>query len=202
MFLNGELDLGKAKTHYDGSYPDGTPAEDTTDNTWFDGVCRGGLQLSWGDSEWKLYTGLGLYSWTRILGTEKDNGYREVYTWFYLPVGFSVDYYFSENVSLGLDAGIKQMLAGTIGIWFDPDATGDPNFRLQLGNRLGYYYSVPLKVHVDEFTLTCAPYLEYRPIGKSTTGEGFDPLYGYYEIYEPSSTAYCKGVKLWAGYSF
>ena len=197
FFINGEVDLGGGVTQYDGSTQTGTPVTDTTDNSWLDMVLKGGVKLKSGNAVWNLYTGIGYYSWTRILGGD----YKEVYSWLYMPAGFSMDYFFSQNFSLGLDAGVKQMLAGNIGIWFDANSNDTADLNLRLGNRMGYYYSLPMKIYVDDFTLTCAPYFESRPIGRSTTGT-FSDSYYIYEIYEPSSTAYMKGVKLWAGYSF
>lgn len=193
FFLNGEGDFGSGPTHYDGSTQSGVPLEDTTDNTWFDVSGKVGAKFTLDKADCKVYAGIGLYSWTRILGED----YKEVYSWWYLPIGCSVDYFFSDNFSMGLDAGIKQMLLGHMGIWFDIHSSGAADVNLILGNRTGYYCELPLKVYIDDFTLTCAPYYESRPIGRSNTGE-----YYIYEIYEPSSTAIIKGVKLWAGFSF
>ncbi len=135
------------------------------------------------------YTGLGYRFWERdLLG---DGGYREIYHWFYVPIGARYTLPLSSNVDVTLDGTLKIMFAGSMTAYlaFNPD--------FALGSRLGYKIQAPIDIKTgDHITFNIVSWLEYSSIGKSNivVFREDDGTYGGFQ--EPNSRTYQYGMNI------
>jgi hypothetical protein len=200
------LGLTVANTHYDGSDQLGNPLLGTTRNVFVRGEGNLGLTLfssinpPRGPGDFTAYTGLGYRFWERGLGSD-TSGYREHYSWKYVPVGMRVGYRVNEKWSGAVDASARIMFGGTILVYLSDLYAGYNDPQMNLGNRPGWRVEAPVLYRFWSFT----PWFEYSAIGRSNAVEVTDygqPLDPRMAIYEPSSTTYQFGLAVGARVSF
>jgi hypothetical protein len=132
------------------------------------------------------YAGYGYRFWRREISSHNDlQGYREDYSWSYIPIGVKGELAIDRHWSVGLDVAMRLMVSGSISI-------GLPTYNsptLTLGNRLGLYMAVPLEyrpssVWAGAFTLW------YESSGIDQSNKSPIVVVGgvQHQIYEPPST--------------
>jgi len=197
------LDLTVANTHYDGSDQVGNPLLGTTRNVFVKGEGNLGLTFSTLNPPREFtafYTGLGYRFWERGLGSDAS-GYREHYSWKYVPVGMGVGYRVNEKWSGAVDASARIMFGGSILVFLSDLDPGYNDPRMSLGNRPGWRVEAPLYYRFWSFT----PWFEHSYIGRSNSEEVTyygRPLNPRMAVYEPSSTTYQFGLAVGARVSF
>jgi hypothetical protein len=200
------LGLTVANTHYDGSDQLGNPLLGTTRNVFVRGEGNLGLTLfstlnpPRGPGDFTAYTGLGYRFWERGLGSD-TSGYREHYSWRYVPVGMRVGYRVNEKWSGAVDASARFMFGGTILVYLSDLDPGYNDPRMSLGSRPGWRVEAPVYYRFWSFT----PWFEYSAIGRSNSEEVTyygRPLNPRIAVYEPSSTTYQVGLAVGARVSF
>jgi hypothetical protein len=196
----------QAKTDYDGTTQDGTPLKLTSKNT----LTRGEFNIGYkakniGGSTFELtpYCGVGYRYWERLVGDTDPRGYREVYTWWYIPVGMKAGFGIDESWRITCDVSARIMFNGNIN--FDL-ASRDPSLNsptAQLGNQVGVKASLPFEVALSPtFMLKFGPWYEYSAIGMSNdvliTQNGTPAAY----FHEPNSTTNQYGVDVGIRWEF
>ena len=193
------LDLTVAKTNYDGSDQLGNPLLGTTRNVFVRGEGNLGLTLFSSPNpsrDFTAYTGLGYRFWKRGLGGD-TSGYREHYSWKYVPVGIRVGYRVNEKWSGAVDASARIMFGGSIMVYLSDLDPGYNDPRMSLGSRPGWRVEAPVYYRYWSFT----PWFEYSAIGRSNSEEVTyygRPLNPRIAVYEPSSTTYQIGLAVGA----
>jgi hypothetical protein len=164
-FLKFESEISPSTaSQFDGTTQTGVPVQDTNYLTF--------LRLE-GDVYWEaaantfLYSGLGIRYWNRFLSG--GTGYREIYTWGYVPVGVYVQIPLNPDLTLGFDASYGFMFNGEIKVIFSETVSGGDDTVLKLGNRGGYKFQVPVKYQFSksQFGIWINPWYEYSEIGSS-----------------------------------
>ena len=200
------LGLTVANTHYDGSDQLGNPLLGTTRNVFVRGEGNLGLTLfstlnpPRGPGDFTAYTGLGYRFWERGLGSD-TSGYREHYSWKYVPVGMRVGYRVNEKWCGAVDVSARFMFGGTILVYLSDLYAGYNDPQMNLGNRPGWRVEAPLYYRFWSFT----PWFEHSYIGRSNSEEVTyygRPLNPRIAVYEPSSTTYQFGLAVGARVSF
>lgn len=193
------LGLTVANTNYDGSDQLGNPLLGTTRNVFVRGEGNLGLTLFSSINpprDFTAYTGLGYRFWERGLGSD-TSGYREHYSWKYVPVGMRVGYRVNEKWSGAVDASARFMFGGTILVYLSDLYAGYNDPQMNLGSRPGWRVEAPVYYRFWSFT----PWFEYSAIGRSNAVEVTDygrPLNPRMAVYEPSSTTYLIGLRVGA----
>jgi hypothetical protein len=193
------LDLTVANTNYDGSDQLGNPLLGTTRNVFVRGEGNLGLTLFSTlnpPRDFTAYTGLGYRFWERGLGGD-TSGYREHYSWKYVPVGMRVGYRVNGKWSGAVDASARFMFGGSILVYLSDLDPGYNDPRMSLGNRPGWRVEAPVYYRFWSFT----PWFEYSAIGRSNSEEvtyNGRPLNPRIAVYEPSSTTYQIGLRVGA----
>ncbi len=136
-----------------------------------------------------LYSGLGYRIWNRYL--RGGSGYREIYSWAYLPLGILWEFPLFEKATWGIDVSYRIMFAGEIKVIFSENITNGDDTTLTLGNRPGYRIQAPFRYALEGgYGVTVNPWYEYSEIGESNTKYNAtvaDQLGGSGYIAEPSS---------------
>jgi hypothetical protein len=196
----------QAKTDYDGTTQNGTSLKLTSKNTFTRGEFNLGYKIkNIGGSTFELipYSGVGYRYWERLIGDTDPRGYREVYTWWYIPVGVKAELGIDDSWRIGCDISARIMFNGNINFDF---ASSDPSLNsptAQLGNRLGVKASIPFEVALSpEFVLKFGPWYEYSAIGSSNeviVTQNDAPV-AYFQ--EPNSTTNQYGVDVGVKWEF
>jgi hypothetical protein len=164
-------DYTQANTDYDGTTQQGAPIKLKSKHTLMRGEANVGYSVKHIEGEafdLTPYAGVGYRYWERLIGDTDPNGYRELYTWWYVPVGIKAKYGISDSWSIGCDVSARIMFNGNIKFDFAAsDATiNSPD--VSLGNKIGMKASVPLAVQLSsEVSLICEPWYEHSAIGAS-----------------------------------
>jgi hypothetical protein len=186
---------GNVNSQFDGTTQSGVPVKDTNvlSFTDFDGL------LFWNVApELYVQAGLGHHMWNRFLSG--GSGYREIYSWYYLPLGILYQHKVNEQLRIGADITYRLMYQGEIKVIFSETvATGDDT-TLTLGNRPGYRFQFPVEYSFagSQLGLLVAPWYEASEIGESDYKYNSTPTssgtLGY--IQEPASKTQQYGFVL------
>ncbi len=184
-------------------------------NSTFDGTDLNGVPvkdnnaLSFTDIEGLFYwnfspgffaqAGLGYHYWNRFLSG--GSGYREIYTWYYMPIGILYRQQINPQFRIGVDFTYRLMFQGQIDIIFSETVTNGNDTTLTLGNRNGYKLQFPMQYLFTgtRFSAAVTPWYQYSEIGESdfkynSTPKSGGGALGY--IQEPSSKTQEYGVVL------
>jgi hypothetical protein len=144
------------------------------------------------------YIGFGTHYWSRDLRKTGNGGYREYYSWFYLPVGVQYEYRVNSQWSIGADFSLRWNVGGSItAILADVYGTGTPEFHGTLGSAIGGRLRADVKYKFSELiTLSASPYVDYRPIGEGSTVNVAIPGHGTQSLQEPASKTTVIGIVL------
>lgn len=185
--ITGEIS-GSTKSRFDGSTQSGTPVTDTDYLSFF--KTEGNFYFA-ATPNFYFYTGLGYFYWDRFLSG--GAGYREIYTWYTMPVGFLLEVPVTPSIQWGLDLSYRMMSNGKIKVIFSETIINGQDTTLTLGNKAGYKIQMPVRIQLasPQYSLVIAPWYESSEIGESNfeynaTMNGF--------IMEPASRTYQFGV--------
>lgn len=119
------------------------------------------------------YTGLGYRYWRRegeISGAEANDRYE----WFYVPVGFRLQFQPFRNFIIGIDGSVRPIIAGRAKLYrykntdpSNPDVPEDayPIFKLKRG--LCYRGELPLEFYLGRFIgIAVTPWYDYASLGQ------------------------------------
>ncbi len=214
LFGRAAFDFTRANTTYDGSAQDSLgnvfPYLSTTENTFLNVSGSIGVtftNLSNPPRALTAYTGIGYRFWERGLGG--TGGYREHYSWRYVPAGLRLDYRANREVSGAVDASVRFMFGGTIDVFLSDLPNGWRDLHLTLGNRPGFRVEAPMYFRYWVF----APWYEYSAIAQSNQERIYyqdgTPVIVYrngipyqYVAHEPSSTTHQFGLNVGARVAF
>lgn len=182
-------------TDYDGSTQTGIPVKQTTKNDFRKVELNLGYTFK-GQMPLSLtpFVGLGYRFWMRDLG-----GYKEDYSWFYIPLGLRVAWAPHERISMALNAAVNFMFDGemTVYDWDYKDTT------VELDDKIGYAVELPVTFNLARhWSIVMTPWYEYSKIGQSAYEPIFykDGTYTGYALREPSSRTHQYGLR--AGVEF
>lgn len=197
LFARAGVDFTKANTTYDGSTQDSLgnvyPYLGTTQNTLLNAFGNIGftfMNLSNPPRTLTAYTGIGYRLWHR--GVAGSGGYREFYSWKYVPVGLRMDYRANSELSGAVEASARIMFGGAIKVFFSDFDPSYSDFSMTLGNRPGLKVEAP--VYYRMWSLT--PWFEYSAIAQSDTVTILRDGAPWGYAYEPSSTTHQFGLKV------
>jgi hypothetical protein len=192
--LSGEFS-GNVNSHFDGTTQSGIPVTDTNvlSFTDFDSL------FFWNIApELFVQLGLGHHMWNRFLSG--GSGYREIYTWYYLPIGIFYQHRVNEQLRIGADITYRLMYQGEIKVIFSETVSTGDDTTLTLGNRPGYRFMFPVEYSFagSQFGALVAPWYEASEIGESDYKYNSTPTssgtLGY--IQEPASKTQQYGIVL------
>lgn len=167
----------EAQTNYDGTTLTTNAAAAATDKNTF--MNMRALAVLPVNNNLYIYGGVGYRYWNRYLAY--GTGYREIYTWSYLPVGFRCSFNDANSqIRVSLDGAYNYMTSGQIQVIFSQTVTSGDDTTLTLGAKPGYKVSLPIDIKLsgNNFRLSMTPYFEYSEIGKSDTKYNSTPTSG------------------------
>ncbi len=153
---------------YDGQTQGGTPVKTDSIAAIFDTDARVGFNLDETRSH-SAYLGLGFRYWYREILNGRDingnpvSGLIEDYYWYYGLLGYEASFTLSEKTSIGFDFRYTKMSNAKM----DVESGGFDAAQVNLGNKSGYRFSLPVKMKVRRSSIIVAPYYEKIDIGKS-----------------------------------
>lgn len=192
----------EGSTNYEGTTFSGTGNAFATDKQT---IYRFETRLSRSLSESiGVHAGLGYRYWNRYLtfGT----GYKEIYSWYTLPVGLSYQVVWSSALSVCFDFTYSFMFNGKIKVIFSETVINGDDSEMSLGSRPGYRLKAPISYRFDQkFRIEVSPWYERSEIGESNSAVNNTPQSGggtVGSIREPSSHTDQYGVAamLWITY--
>lgn len=192
--LSGEMS-GNVNSHFDGTTQSGVPVTDTNTLSFadFDAL------FYWNFApEFFLQAGFGYHYWNRFLSG--GAGYREIYTWYYIPIGILYQHQVSNSFSVGVDLTYRMMFQGQIKVIFSETVTNGDDTDLTLGDRPGYRLQIPLRYAFEgtDFGVLLAPWYEFSEIGASDFKHNSTPTtngaLGF--IQEPASKTIQFGLQI------
>jgi len=158
---------------YDGQTQGGTPLQTKSDAVIFDTHFKLGIHFS-EVRDHGVYAGLGYRYWFRNIRSGYDingnpvAGLLEHYYWLYGLFGYTANFMVSENVKVGFDIRQTNMINAKMDIDFLGYCDYD-NTSVNLGNKSGTRFAVPIHVKMKNSSLSVSPYYEVLDIGKSNT---------------------------------
>lgn len=169
--LEGSLYYNKVE--YNGQTQGGTPVVTDSDALIADTHFKVGLNIepSFG-REQKIYAGMGYRYWYRNIRSGQDvfgnpvSGLLEEYSWYYGLAGYAVHFNASNNVKVGLDFRLTKMFNAKLKVDFLGFGAFD-NAVLNLGNKVGARFAVPVKIKLRHSSIVVAPFYEIIDIGRS-----------------------------------
>ena len=185
LAIRGALDFSSGNTTYDGTTQSGDPLPKMkTRNKLFNiesDIVGNLVTVRSGSQYIKGYTGIGYHSWTRDIAG--DAGYREEYSWAYIPLGLRYENTIDNHWGFAVDASIRPMVTGNIII--HDSANG--NLSMDLGQKPAYRLQVPVNYQIDKrVSFMFMPWMEFSSIGKSNSVDIlFEGRKGF--MYEPDS---------------
>jgi hypothetical protein len=196
----------QATTDYDGTTQQGVPIQLKSKHT----LMRGEADLGYGfkhiggeSFELTPYIGAGYRYWERRIGDNDPGGYRELYTWWYIPVGVKAGFEIDDSWKITCDLSARVMLNGNIKFDF---AASDPTINspdAQLGNKIGMKASAPIEVQLSpEISLKFGPWYEHSAIGVSNdviVTQNGTPVA---QVHEPDSATNQYGVDIGIRFEF
>jgi hypothetical protein len=177
----------EADTHYSGTTLNGNnPVETTDKGTFYD--LDSSIYLS-PMSALYFHAGVGYHYWKRTLTS--GSGYKEVYTWYTIPLGIMYFDKVASNFSMGVDFTYKLMMNGKIQVIFSESISTGDDSTLDLGNLPGYRIEFPMETAIsNRVRLRGVPYYEHSEIGESNIKFNNTPVSGggsLGNIQEPNS---------------
>ncbi len=148
-----------------------------------------------------LYVGYGYRHWNRFLSG--GLGYREIYNWYYTPVGAQFWFVKDPGFEFGLDASIRPTSNGTIQVITSATQPNGQDSQMNLGQTTGYKVMVPTRFRYGSWSLLLTPWYEVSSIGQSNlvTNSTLSPQANT-GILEPSSNTTQFGLDGVVTYTF
>lgn len=165
-YFNGEFEFsGRVESDFDGSTQLGTPIQGKNNHVLF----RLEADFYWNLTEnFFVYSGYGYRYWDRFLSG--GTGYREIYTWGYIPLGALIEFPLSEQVQIGVDFAYLIMRNGKLKVIFSETVINGDDTELTLGNKPGYRLRLPidfLQASKGPYSFQVTPWYELSEIGES-----------------------------------
>ena len=196
--------VGKAYANtieYDGQTQGGTPLKTKSDAVIVDMHFKSGLRFSHARNHGP-YAGIGFRYWLRNIRPGRDingnavAGLLEQYHWSYGLLGYSGDFHISGNTTLGFDLRHTYMFNGKMDVNFLGYKNYD-NTQVDLGNRAGLRFAIPIETKIRTHRLILSPYYEILDIGKSNTVRvTVDGVPTNTAIHEPRSETRNLGIEI------
>lgn len=198
--LLGEIS-GNVSSTFDGTDLDGNSVKATN-------------ALSFADVEASFYwnvapdffvqAGLGYHYWNRFLSG--NSGYREIYTWYVVPLGILYQTRISDRIRLGVDLTYRLMFQGQMELIFSETVTNGDDTTFTLGDRPGYKLQVPLEYDFEasNFGMALTPWYEFSEIGASDSKYNSTPTTNgpLGNVHEPASQTQQYGLQIGAKFRF
>lgn len=173
VYFGWEGGLYYNKIKYDGQTQGGTPVKTNSDAFIADTHFKvGGNIIHLSGVEQQIYLGTGYRYWYRNIRSGQDilgnpvAGLLEEYRWYYGLLGYAVHFNASNNVNIGFDFRLTKMFNAKL----DVDFLGFGGFddtTLDLGNKAGARFAMPIKIKTGRSSIIVAPYYELIDIGRS-----------------------------------
>ena len=186
---------------YDGQTQGGTPLQTKSDALIIDTFFRFGSYINSARNH-SPYIGLGLRYWLRNIRAGYDingnavAGLLEQYYWNYLLAGYEGSFSVSDDVTAGFDIRSTLMLNAKMDVNFLGYKNYD-NAQVNLGNKFGARFALPIKIKMRRHALIVAPYYEIIDIGKSNSvAVTSDGVLTGTSIYEPRSETRNIGINV------
>ena len=190
---------------YDGETQSGIPVTTNSIAIIFDGHIKVGKQFA---GNYEPYIGLGYRYWYRNILNGSDIfgnpvvGLLEEYYWPYPLLGYGVTLNSTAATKVNFDLRITRMFNAKMDIDF-LGFKGYDHKQVNLGNRSGVRFALPIQTKTGKNLLTVTPYYEMILIGKSNsvvitqsgvpvTGCMVDPC----QLYEPRSETHNIGIDI------
>lgn len=161
------------KIEYDGQTQGGIPVVTDSDALVIDMHFKIGRNFEpLYQREQKVYVGLGYRYWYRNINSGRDilgnsvAGLIEEYSWYYALAGYAVHFDASNNVKVGIDLRVTKMLDAQLEVDF-LGFNGIDNTSLNLGNKVGARFAVPIEIQTTHSSVIVAPFYEIIDIGRS-----------------------------------
>ena len=207
LWAHTQFDFSPSGTTYGSTETDPFgQVSDFTENTkdWFSRIEVDGGFTFYGvfgsNIDLTPYTGYGYRFWRRDLSNHNDlSGYREEYSWSYVPVGLRSMIGRGAGWSVGLDVAARIMVSGSIYIAL-------PQFSsptLTLGNIAGWHVALPVEYSSPWFWGAGMTFwYEYSGIGQSNDSNPVVIGEQYAWIHEPPSRTHQFGLTLTWSFHF
>lgn len=165
---------------YDGQTQSGIPIKTKSDALIIDTHVKLGVKFlpSYG-REQKVYTGLGYRYWYRNIQPTTINspgstnhgaavaGLLEEYYWWYGLIGYEIGFDVSQNVKMGFDFRLTKMYSAKMDVDYFGFQSYE-NLSVNLGNRKGARFAIPIKIKGSTRSYQITPYYEMIDIGVSS----------------------------------
>lgn len=187
--------------NYEGQTQSGTPLTTQSDAVIFDTHYKLGFHFAEAKNH-GVYVGLGYRYWMRNIRSGYDingnpvAGLLEHYYWLYGLFGYAANFTVSDKVKVGFDIRQTNMINAKM----DVDFLGYNNYdntQVDLGNKSGTRFAVPIQIKTRESSLIISPYYEIIDIGRSNnvrvTSGGVPTAI---VIYEPRSETRNLGIEV------
>jgi hypothetical protein len=188
---------GFISTNYDGSTLNtGTPVQGRNPALFFHGEAD--LHFVLLDPQFQFFTGWGYHFWNRFLAG--GSGYREIYSWMYIPLGLAFENQLSPELQMRLELSYQVMFNGKIQIITSETIINGEDTNLELGSRPGYKARARFDYEMSPLlSFSLQPWYEVLNIGESNyaynaTFDGF--------IHEPASQTVQYGLSLGTLFKF
>lgn len=147
-----------------------------------------------------FYLGYGYRKWNRFLSGAP--GYREIYSWYYTPVGARVWFVKGVSVDYGFDFSLRPTSRGVINVITSQTYTNGQDSQMNLGNKMGYKVAFPVHWHSSGWAFDTSAWYEHSEIGQSniTSNTTLSPSAGT-GIVEPNSKTDQVGLELLFSFS-
>lgn len=159
------------------------------------------LGFSFAD-RYTVFAGYGYRAWNRHLsGTP---GYRELYSWFYMPIGARARIYRDAQFDVSLEAAVRPTTKSKIQVITSETYTNGQDSEMSLGNKIGYRLATPASWRFHpSWSLSVSPWYEHSELGESAwvSNPTFDPS-GSGIIREPASKTDQFGCEAMLVFSF
>ena len=186
---------------YVGQTQGGTPLTTRSDAVIFDVHFKVGTLLS-AVQDHGVYAGFGYRYWMRNIRSGYDiygdpvAGLLEHYYWLYGLLGYAANYTVSENVKVGFDIRYTNMLNAKMDVNFLGYNSYD-NTQVNLGNKSGTRFAVPIQIKTRTRSLIVSPYYEIIDIGRSNNvSVNSNGIPTATVIYEPRSETRNVGIEI------
>lgn len=194
-YLIGQIQGGSVASYFDGTTLNGDPVVDTNYQIFIRGEVNFFKEVS---PFLYAYAGLGYSYWNRFLSG--GPGYREIYTWGYIPLGVRYDLPLSKDLLWSLDFSYRMMFGGQVVVIFSETVAGGDDTTLTLGSRPGYKLQSPFEMILNpNWKIFFGPWHEVSEAGASNFE--FNQTVNS-DIQVPDSKTVQTGMEMGAMYRF